>query len=97
MVIDTKELKILCGNCCGGSILLTQPSFSFPSMTFPNMLEMWFCGDISKNSPPYRMLMSKDVKHLKGEKQKISNMKSLVKQVIRAAGIVNRHDLVVQN
>ena len=41
--------------------------------------------------------MSKDVKHLKGEKQKISNMKSLVKQVIRATGIVNRYDLVVQN
>ena len=97
MVNDTKGLKSLWGNFCGGSILLTQPYFSFPSMKLPNMLAMWFYGDISKNIPPYRMLRSKDVKHLKGGKQKISNMKSLVKQVIRAAGIVNRHDLVVQN
>ena len=34
--------------------------------------------------------------HVKGGNQKLSNMKSLVKQVIRSAGIVNRHDLVVQ-
>ena len=37
------------------------------------------------------------VKHLKGGKQKLSYMKYLVKHVIRAVGIVNRHDLVVQN
>ena len=43
------------------------------------------------------MMRAKDVKHLKGGKQKLSNMKSLVKQVIRAAGIVNIHDLVIQN
>ena len=46
MVNETKGLKILWGNCRGGSILLTQPYFSFPSMTFTNMLAMWFCGDI---------------------------------------------------
>ena len=48
MVNETKGLNILWGNCGGGSILLTQPSFSFLSMTFKNMLVMWFCGDISK-------------------------------------------------
>ena len=41
--------------------------------------------------------MAKDIKHLKGGKQKLSNMKYLVKQVIRSAGISNRHDFVVQN
>ena len=40
MVNDTKGLKILWGNRSGGSILLTQHFFSFPSMTFPNMLAM---------------------------------------------------------
>ena len=40
--------------------------------------------------------MSKDVKHLKGGKQKRSNIKYLIKQVIIAAKIVNRHDLVDQ-
>ena len=43
------------------------------------------------------MTRAKDVMHVKGGKQKLSNMKSLVKQVMRAAGISNRHDLVVQN
>ena len=47
--------------------------------------------------PPYRMLRAKDVKHVNGGKQKLTNMKSLIKQVIRAAGIANRDNLVVQN
>ena len=97
IVNDTKGLKISWVNCCGGIILLTQPTFSFPSITFPNMLVMWFCGDISKKIPPYMILRSKYVKHIKGGKQKISNMKYLVKQLIRAAGIVNRHDFVIRN
>ena len=58
---------------------------------------MWFCGDIYKDIPPYRMLRAKDVMHVKGGKQKLSNMKSLVKQVIIAAEIANIHDLVVRN
>ena len=53
---------------------------------------MCFFGDISKNIPPYRMLRAKDVIHVKGGNQKLSSMKSLVKQVLRAAGIANRHD-----
>ena len=40
MVNETKVLKILWVNCRGGSILLTQPSFSTPYMTFTNMLAM---------------------------------------------------------
>ena len=97
MVNETKGRKISWGNYRGGSILLTQPSFSFPSMTFRNMLAMWFCGDISKKIPPYRMLRDKDVMHVKVGNQKLSNTKYLVKQFIRAAGIANRHDLVVRN
>ena len=95
MVTEAKGLKISWGNCCGGSILLTPPSFSIPYMTFTNMLAMWFCGDISKYIPPYRMMREKDVMHIKGGEQNLSNMKYLVKQVIRATGIANRHDLVV--
>ena len=95
MVNETKGLKILWENCRGRSILLAQPSFSFLSMTFTCILAMWFCGDISKNIPPYRILRAKDAMHVKDGKQKLSNMKSLVKQLLRAAGIANRHDLVV--
>ena len=93
----TKGLMISWENCREGSILLTTSSFSFPSMTFPIMLTMWFCGDVSKNIPPYRILKAKDVMRLKGGKQKLSNMKSLVKNVIRAASIANRCDLVVRS
>ena len=90
-------LMISWKKCRGGSILLTDSSFAFPPMTFPNMLTMWFCGDMSKSIPPYRMLKAKDVKHVKGGKQKLSNMKYLVAQVIRAATIANRADLVMRS
>ena len=43
------------------------------------------------------MMRAKYVKHVKGGKYKLSNMKYFVNQLIRDAGIVNRHDLVVQN
>ena len=59
------------------------------------MMSMWFCGDIPKNIYPYRMLGCKDVKQVKGVKQKLSNMKTLVKHVMRAAVISNWNDLVV--
>ena len=56
---------------------------------------MWFCGDISTNIPPYRMIWCKEVEQVKGGKQKLSNMKTLVKHVMRAAVILNMNDLVV--
>ena len=43
------------------------------------------------------MLREKYVKHTKGGKQKLSNNKSLVKQVIRSVGFFNRHELVLRN
>ena len=43
------------------------------------------------------MLRPKDVKHPNGGKQKLSNMKYFLKRVIRAEGVVNRHNLVVRN
>ena len=43
------------------------------------------------------MMRAKDVNYVKGGKQKLSNIKYLVKQVIKAAGIVNIYDLVVRN
>ena len=82
IVNETKGMKILWGTVFGGSILLTQPSFSFPSMIFTKMLYMYSCGDKSKNILPYRMLRKKYVMHVKGGKQNLSNMKYLVKQVI---------------
>ena len=56
MVNDTKGLNISWGNCRGGIILMTQTYFSFPSMKFPNILAMWFCGDTSKIITTYRAM-----------------------------------------
>ena len=57
----------------GGNILLNASNFSFPSMTFQNVLSIWFCGDISKKNPPYIILRCKDVKQVRGGKN-LSNM-----------------------
>ena len=43
------------------------------------------------------MFRAKYGKHIKAGKLKLPNMKYMVKQVIRAAGIANKHDLVVLN
>ena len=96
-IMTPKGMKILWGNCCGGNILLTQPSFSFPSMIFTNMLYMYFCRDKYRNILTYRMLRGKYVMHVKGGKQNLSNIKYLVKQVLRATGIANINYLVVQD
>ena len=56
---------------------------------------MWYCGDIIRNIPPLKLLSASDVKHIKGGKQKISNMKNVVKHVERAATLVNLQHLVV--
>ena len=42
--------------------------------------------------PSYRILKAKNVMHRKGGKQKLSNMKSLVKQAIRATGMPKEGD-----
>ena len=68
MVNETKGPNILWGNCHGGIILLTQPSFSILSMKFTNMLAMWFFRDIYIYIHPYRMMRVKYVKHVKGVK-----------------------------
>ena len=49
---------------------MTRTSFSFLSITFTNMLAMWFFGGVSKNIPIYRMLRAKYFIHVNGGKQK---------------------------
>ena len=94
-VKNIKVLKILWVNCCVVNIILTLSNFLIPSMTLPHMLPMWFCGYISTNIPPYIIIWCKDVEQVKVGKQKLSNMKTLVKHVMRLAVIANQNDLVV--
>ena len=81
-------------NCSNGQMKLLPTSFKFPSMPLPNLVRMWYCGDMTKNIPPYQALRSFDVKHLKIGKTYLSMMKYIMKHVERAALIVNQPHLV---
>ena len=39
-------------NCLGGKFRLLPESFLFPTMLLPNLLRMWYCGDVPSNIPP---------------------------------------------
>ena len=58
---------------------------------------MWYCGDRSKNIPPYWMIRGSDMREMKVEIQKLSMMKKLAKQVDKGVRIVNLPHLLVQN
>ena len=83
-------------NVSNGNLRLVPKNFSIPKMSFPNMLTMWYCGDISKNVPPYRLLKACDVRDVKGGKQKISNMRCLVRHVERGARLAGMGHLILK-
>ena len=68
-------------NCLGGNLRLFPESFVFPIMPLPNLVRMWYCGDVPSNIPPYKMLRTCDVSHLKHGKCKLSQMKKLMGHV----------------
>ena len=92
--LKPKGLIISWANCCDGNIRLLPTDFTFPSMPLPGLIRMWYCGDIPKNVPPYKMLRPIDVKHLKFGGCKLSNMRNVMKQVKRATLVINRPDLI---
>ena len=83
-------------NVSNGNLRLVSKTFTIPKMSFPNMLIMWYCGDISKNIPPYRLLKACDVKDVKGGKQKLSNMRCLIRHVERGARMVGMGHLIMK-
>ena len=52
-------------NCLVGKLRLFPESSVFPTISLPNLLRMWYCGDVPINIPPYKMLQTCDVSHLK--------------------------------
>ena len=74
-------------NCRDGMILLLPPNYVFPSMAFPNLLTMWYCGNRSKNLPSYWMIRVSDMREMKVRIQKLSMMKKLVKTKRREYGL----------
>ena len=76
-------------NCLGGKIRLLPESFVFTTMPLPNLVRMWYCRDVPSNIPPYKMLQTCGVSHLKYGKCKMSQIKKLMGHVEQAASIVN--------
>lgn len=81
----------------GKGILCYYLSFKIFFLKFTNMLTMCFCGYVSNNTPMYQIMRQSDARHLKLGKQKWSNIKYLVKHVLRAAVFVNCYELEVMD
>ena len=84
-------------NCRDKRIYLIPRHYVFPSSTIPNLLTMWYCGDISKNIPSYWILRCSDMRETKGGIQKLSMMKKLAENVEKGVRIVNLPYLLVKN
>ena len=76
-----RGLVISCNNCRYRSTSLLPRNYLFLSMTLPNFLKMWYCGNRSKNIPPYWMIRGSDMREMKVGIHKLSMMKKFVKNV----------------
>ena len=76
-----RGLVISWNNCRDRRILLLPRNYVFPSMTLLRLLKMWYCGNRSKNIPPYQMIRGSDMRDMKGGIQKFSMMNKLVKHI----------------
>ena len=89
-----RGIMISWGNCRNGNIKIVPKTFQFPSMTLSGLIRMWYCGDVQKNIPPYKMLRPCDIQHIKYGPSKLSNMKSVMSQVKRATKLINKPHLI---
>ena len=78
-------------------ISLLQWNYVFLSITLPNLLQMWYCEDRSKNVPPYWVNRCSDMIEMKGGIQKLIMINKLVKNVEKGVWILNLPCLLVQN
>ena len=84
---------VSCSNYLGGKLRILRSTFVLPSMPLPNLIIMWYCGYVPNNIPPYKMLQSYNVPHLKHGKSKLSNMEKM-SHVERGDNIFNQPALI---
>jgi len=86
--------------CLGGGkskIVLAPPDYKFPVLTLETLILRWYCGDRTKNVPPYRMLSGKDLPAMKSARHMLCMMRKVIKHVERAAvEVANRKELVIR-
>ena len=68
-------------NIQGGKISFLKSDFVFPKLCFPNIVVNCHCGDISKNVPPYRLLVPYDAINIKHGRQTLSMVLYFIKHV----------------
>ena len=90
-------LVISWNNCRDWRTLLPPRNCVFLSMTLPNLLMMWYCGDRSKNIPPYQIIRGSDMRDMKEGIQELIMMNKLVKNIEKLVHIVNLPHILVQN
>ena len=72
-----------------GRFQLLPNEFIIPFLTLASLVTAWYCGNISKGIPPYKVLRSWDVRHIKYGKAQLSQMKKLMGYVEKGTRIVN--------
>ena len=70
-----RRVVVSWSNFLSVKLILFRSKFVFLYMSLPNLIIMWYCGEVQNNIPPYKILRSCDVVHLKHGKSKLSNMK----------------------
>ena len=63
-------------------------------MPLPNLIRIWYCGDLQNDIPPYQILRGIDLNESRNSRATLSMMRILMKHVEGAAGIVNLTHLV---
>ena len=70
-------------NMRNGRIVLLRNNYTFPFSNIRHLFVIWNCGDISINVPPYKNILSCDVKNINGGPHKFSMMRNLMKNMHR--------------
>ena len=72
----------------GGRIHNIPEGFKVPKMTLGALITCWFCGDTRESIPPLRFVHTFDLVEIKSAKVLISQWRTMMKHVRRAADIV---------
>ena len=90
----TPKKKICIYGSNNGKLQLLPDGFVIPFLTLSSLVTAWYCGNVSKGIPPYRLLRSWDLRHMKSAKAMLSQMRRVMKCVEKAVAIVNLPGLI---
>ena len=77
-----------------GKLQLLPDGFIIPFLTLSSLVTAWYCGNVSKGIPPYRLLRAWDLRHIKSGKSMLSQMRKVMKCMEKGVEIVNLPGLI---